>query len=78
MVFSPDGTALALLDKQQFCLLYEADDEGLTRRPEDVPLADEGLSGIVEEDEEDDQLAGHGYGRRDRIEPVRSTAGLAR
>ena len=44
--WSPDGTALALLDKAQFCVLYEPEAEPGTRR-----WNGEGLTHVSEEDE---------------------------
>jgi hypothetical protein len=45
--WSPDGSALAILDKIQFCMMYEPDAEGLSRRWDG-----EGLTNVSEDDEE--------------------------
>lgn len=47
--WSPDGTALAVRDKTHFCMLYEAESAGASRRREAV---EEGLSHVLEEDED--------------------------
>ena len=48
MQWSPDGSALALLDKNQFCVVYEPDSEGLSRGWD---REGEGLTHVSEEDE---------------------------
>ncbi|CAD6578630.1 MAG: hypothetical protein TREMPRED_002234 [Tremellales sp. Tagirdzhanova-0007] len=46
--WSPDGNALAILDKHQFCVLHEPDSEGLSKGWEGL---EEGLTRVMEEDE---------------------------
>ena len=47
-IWSPDGTALAILDKNQFCVLHEPDLDNLGDGWEGL---EEGLTRVLEEDE---------------------------
>ncbi|ORY23945.1 hypothetical protein BCR39DRAFT_548449 [Naematelia encephala] len=52
VVFSPDGKALAICDKEQFCLLYDNEVANVSA-VWDHGLAHEGLSEVQEEDEKE-------------------------
>jgi hypothetical protein len=53
LICAPDGSSVAILDKGQFCMLYETD-EGSSAAAEQSARweADEGLTHVSEEEEE--------------------------
>lgn len=51
LILAPDGSSVAILDKGQFCLLYETDADESLAGP-NAFMAGEGLSHVMEEEED--------------------------
>ncbi|WWC88231.1 uncharacterized protein L201_003136 [Kwoniella dendrophila CBS 6074] len=67
--WAPDGTSLVIQDKSQFCLLYDNDtDTAVGDASARWDGADEGLSHVMEEDEDEEGWSGYGLGLREELQ----------
>ncbi|WRT66023.1 uncharacterized protein IL334_002974 [Kwoniella shivajii] len=61
-----DGSSLAIQDKSQFCLLYDGDQENEEKSLR-MDGTDEGLSHVMEEDEDEEGWSGYGLQLREGL-----------